>query len=385
MVGAGELYNMRIQSHLNAGVNMRTDSHLAAASLADREALSRLAQHPRGVEIARREKLAPALARAAARDGIVSPATEAWRADLRAAAATRLWLGAAASDLVEAFGAAGIPFAPIKGWDLGRRVYGAPEERPTSDLDLLLPEARLGEALAALAAAGFRNLQEGPRIERYLREEGYAAALKAPAGQLAELHFRLWGSAPVGLAAAILGAASADPELGPTARAIRFEHAYLLAAFHLFLDPPPRPALAFRDLALLAGRGLDRGFLAAETRRFGLDLPVALASAAAAELFACGECAAIAADLRSGLRWPERRLPWDADIPAPRMFLARLLAGRPSRHGWRLLWRRLWPHPGIVETATPAGSAWAARRLWYQWNHWRGRSGPAGPGPGGAG
>lgn len=373
---------MRIQSHLEHGVNLRPDQRRAASALAGGEALFRLAADPRAFEIARAEKLGPALcraaARAASREGLAGTAVDAWRSELRAAAATRMWLAAAAGDLVNLLGNAGIPFAPIKGWDLGRRVYPSPEERPTSDLDLLLAPEQLDRGLAVLTAAGFRPLQSGRRADRYLREEGYAAALKAPAGQLVELHFRLWGSAPADLAAAILEAASADPALGPSARAIRLEHAFLLAAFHIFLDAPPRPAGAFRDLAMLAAKGLDAAFLEGETRRFGLELPVALASAAAGELFAEESCTRLAATLRPCWRWPERRLSFDADIDSRRVFLARLLAGRPSRHGWRLLWRRIWPHAGIVEAATAEGP-WAGRRLWYQWNHWRGKTGPGEP------
>lgn len=369
---------MRIQSHLELAVNLRPDQRRAASALVGGEALASLAADPRALEIARAEKLGPVLSRTASREGLAGAAVDAWRRELRAAAATRMWLAAAAADLVAILGNAGITFAPIKGWDLGRRAYPSPEERPTSDLDLLLPPEQLDSALEALGGAGFRLLQTGRRVERYLREEGYAAALKAPAGQLIELHFRLWGSAPADLAAAILAAAPADPRLGPSARAIRLEHAFLLAAFHIFLDGPPRPAGAFRDLAMLAAQGLDTAFLEEETRRFGLELPVALAAAAAGELFAEESCVRLAARLHPHLRWPERRLSLDVDIDSRRLFLARLLARRPSRHGWLLLWRRIWPHSGIVEAATAEGP-WARRRLWYQWNHWLGKTGPGEP------
>lgn len=378
---------MRIQSHLIAGVNLRAEQRLSASALAGGEALENLANRPEAAAIAHAEKLGPALARAASRAGIDTPATEKWRAELRASAATRLWLGAAAGEVVAALDRGGIPFAPIKGWDLGRRVYGAAEERPTSDLDLLLSESHLQAAVEALRQVGYRWLQTGSRAAAYLREEGYAAALKGPAGQLVELHFRLWGSAPEGLAEAMLAAAATDRELGEMALALRFEHAYLLAAFHLFLDPPPRPAGSFRDLTMLAARpgaDFDLQLLVEDCRRFGLELPVALASAVAAELFApadpaaaalCGEVARV---LRAGLRWPETRLPWSADAGSREIFLARLLAGRPSRHGWLLVWRRFWPHAGIVEGATAEGPSWPRRRLWYQWNHWRGKSAAAG-------
>lgn len=348
----------------------------AAAALSNPAALAQLATHAGGADIARRQRLAPALARVAQRAGIETTATLAWRQELRASAATRLWLGDAANQLFSTLAEAGVGFLPLKGWDLGRRVYAAAEERPTSDIDVLLAPDQLELACDALLERGFKALQEGEEIQAYLREEGYAAALKAPGGQLVELHFRFWGSAPAGLAEAVLAASATDAKLAGTARAATFEHAYLIAAFHLFLDAPPRPAGAFRDLDLLAGKGLDKAFLLAECRRFGLELPLALASSVAAELFGNAVCGQIAEELRAGLRLPERWLPWQADVSSQRLVVCRLLAGRPSRHGWRLVGRRLWPHAGIVAAATPAEGSWLRRRLWYQWKHLRGKSGP---------
>ena len=366
---------MIIQSQIDSIVNLREEQRAAAAALGDFAALESLAKDPAGARIGRAEKLAPALARAAARTGLDTPNTTAWRTELRSSAATRLWLGDVARLLAQVLGELSVAFAPIKGWDLGRRVYPAAEERPTSDLDLLLAPEDLDRVVAALEERGFRPLQKGPRAATYLRDEGYAAALKAPGGQLVELHFRLWGSAPADLAASLLAAAQDDPELGPTARRVLPEHAYLLAAFHLFLDAPPRPAGAFRDLALLAEGGIDAALLVAEARRLGLDLPVALASAVAAELFGQAVCRQVATELRGGLRRAERRVPWDAEVSGARLGLARLFAGRPSRLGWRLVLRRGWPHPGVVEGATSEGPWWL-RRLWYQWGLIRGKSGP---------
>ena len=38
----------------------------------------------------------------------------------------------------EALGAAGIPWLPLKGCDLGARAYRDPEERPVGDIDMRL-------------------------------------------------------------------------------------------------------------------------------------------------------------------------------------------------------------------------------------------------------
>lgn len=61
----------------------------------------------------------------------------------------RIWqLGA----IVDALG--DVPCCPLKGMDLLERLYaGRVEERPMQDLDVLVPEARLDEAVARLGAA----------------------------------------------------------------------------------------------------------------------------------------------------------------------------------------------------------------------------------------
>lgn len=64
--------------------------------------------------------------------------------------------------LVEAarvLGAAGVPLAPLKGVDLHARVYERPEDRPITDVDVLVPESRFGAARVALEAAGWTWVQ----------------------------------------------------------------------------------------------------------------------------------------------------------------------------------------------------------------------------------
>ena len=46
------------------------------------------------------------------------------------------------------------------------------------------------------------------------------------------------------------------------------------------------------------------------------------------------------------------------------VYLARLLARRPSRMGWLAPWRRIWPHPGTVNQLTPDEWPWWGRRAW---------------------
>lgn len=314
----------------------------------------------------------------ASRAGIDGPAVEGWRNALRASAALRLHLDHRLAGVAEALAAAGVAWAPIKGWDLGARVYERPEERPVGDADLLVG-AGWERAREALEAAGWLPLVRGRRIDRYLAEEGYAWQATDGGSALLELHFRLWGLVPAAMAPELLAAAEPDPSpgaLGPppgsAGRRLPLAGAWLIAAVHAWLNPPPRPLLGWWDLERIAVADPGIGTAAVDLAvRWGLELPAGLAAAQAAALWpgaAGGAHEGIAAELLGRLRAPERavarkalRHGTDALGLAP-LVLSRLLARRPSRAGWRSLPRQVWAHPGVVELETPAGWRWPARR-----------------------
>jgi hypothetical protein len=254
---------------------------------------------------------------------------------------------------------------PIKGCDVGARVYEHPEERPVGDVDLLVAEADFPRARDALTASGWRPFFAGERAERYLREEGYAWAATDAAGLLLEVHVRLWGLVPAGLASALLAAALPDPALGSTGRRLPLAGAWLLAAVHAWLNPPPRPLLSWWDLERLAAADpgiVDEAVRLAEA--WDLQLPAGLAAAQAAELWGSEPNREIADRLLARLYLPERlagRRGEAASLKA--IVLARLLSGRASRAGWRSLPRQVWAHPGVVEQETPPDRSWPARRL----------------------
>ena len=80
----------------------------------------------------------------------------------------------------------GIPVMPIKGALLQHWLYDDPADRPLTDVDLLVPEAGLGPAIRALAAAGYR-LTEHTSVG--------GAVLETRFGLMLDLHGRLFGSA----------------------------------------------------------------------------------------------------------------------------------------------------------------------------------------------
>ncbi|MEO1368123.1 MAG: nucleotidyltransferase family protein, partial [Acidobacteriota bacterium] len=216
------------------------DSLWARALDGDVEALGRCAALDVDGAAARRERVAAALAVAARRHGVDGPAVAAWRSRLRQVAALQLVLEDALTQTGRVLGGAGVRWAPLKGLDLGPRVYPRPEARPTSDVDVLIAGRDLDAAQLALVDAGWAPWVTGERAARYLREEGYAWQSRSPGGSLVELHFRLWGSMSRGAGDALLAASERGPELGPGGVRLRLADAYVLAAFHLFLDAPPR-------------------------------------------------------------------------------------------------------------------------------------------------
>lgn len=340
-------------------------NRLAAALAGDPDALAALAADPDAIELARTHRVGPALSLRARRLGIDGPAAQSWHRALIAVAAHRLHVEDRIGTVGAALGTAGVPWLPLKGCDLGARVYRHPEERPVGDIDVLIPRADLPRAQAALRAAGWRGLSEGPRMERYLRDEGYAWQAQDSAGLLLEVHVRLWGIVPAGMGAALLAAAVPDPGLGPTGRRLPLAHAWLVAAVHTWLNPPPRPLLAWWDLERIAATEPDLADEAASlAEAWDLQLPAGLAAAQVAALWPSEPNRKIADRLLGGLRPLERFAARRGEgVGLKSIVLARLLSGRASRAGWRSLPRRIWSHPGIVEQETPAGQSWPRRRL----------------------
>jgi hypothetical protein len=101
---------------------------------------------------------------------------------------TELYYTTAAPALVREVGGIlavrGIAIMPLKGALLQRLVYGTRSFRAVSDVDVLVPPARFGDARAALRAAGFT-------VER-AEPGGWEVALRRPGALLeVDLHRRL--------------------------------------------------------------------------------------------------------------------------------------------------------------------------------------------------
>jgi hypothetical protein len=184
---------------------------------------------------------------------------------------------------------------------------------------------------------------------------------------------------PDTMGAEMLSRAGQAPELGVSARHLSWPDAFALAAAHIWVTPPPRPLLYWWELQLLAqvgGESMPQDVIR-RAKVWGLQLPLGLAARAAASLFRGQGCSQIGDVLLADLRPPERRVLSLAarrspqTLPLAKLAVARLLAGRPSRMGWRAPMRRLWAHPGIVELYSSAHWPWPWRRLWYLLRSWQ--------------
>jgi hypothetical protein len=250
---------------------------------------------------------------------------------------------------------AGVPWMPIKGMDLGYRLWPGPECRPTSDLDVLVPIARFAEGRAALTEAGWEGAERGDEGEHFLATEGYNWQARNASGTLLELHYRLWGSTPAAFSESTWERSIEAPELGSKARRPSWPDAFLICAVHIWNLPPPHAFLYFRELELIARRGggpalHDIGECA---RWWGFSLQVYLAALYSACLWKNPAMTHLADSLRADLRVPERllsRVAVGRGIDAAslsQLYVARLLSGRETRHGWKAGFRRLWPHPAV--------------------------------------
>ncbi len=336
-------------------------------------------------ETIQQHRLGPALALRSKAAGLEPPAE--WQRALLGTTAHLLRLQHAAEQVMSTLGGLDIPWTVLKGFDLGPRIYRRAEERPTSDLDFLVAPEHRTDAVEALQSAGWQNLFPGQRYAAYLRDEGYADSLTLgpQSGILLEIHFRLWGLLPERAGRDVLDTAVDDPTLGAGGRRVTLAAAWVIAAAHVWLDPPPRPLRAWWELRRLSAAARDEGLelendVQPLIEAWGLQLPALLAAAQTAVLWPSDATNRTIADTLSGhLRWPERLLARRVypernatgsalgDLSTAQIVRSRLLALRPSRAGWRTLPRQLWAHPGIVEIQTPEETWWPRRR----WRHVR--------------
>ncbi len=349
---------------------------VAASALAgDRHDLDQLLAFPDLEAFAASHRIAAALALACRRSGTRRyPA--AFDRELYWATGRNLLINDEMRRAGAALASAGVPWVTIKGADLASRVYAHPCERLLTDVDVLVRSNDLGRALACLGALGW--LKEGEQNldpAALLRGKRYVLPVGQGSGVLVELHYRLWGWMPAAMGDALVDDAEPRPDWGATARRPTLAWAFVLAAVHGWQVVRPRPLAVWRDLHLIttaAGEDVV-GAVVRLASKWGGQLPVALAAWHAASLWPDPACSHIAGSLLAGLKAPEPLVAsrfarrGEAATPLALLVLARLLARRPSRLGWRSVGQVFWPADETVATLVPLGGY--ARRIAAIWRN----------------
>jgi len=345
---------------------------LAKAVGGDAAALRALLTDLDALHVFTMHRIGPALYAAAHRLGLTGEIVEHCHGAFVGEAGRWLFFREGLARVGAALEGAGVSWMPFKGIDTAERFFPRPELRPMSDIDVLVPSAMLGDAVRALEGDGW-TFPATPLLERYQREEGYNWSPRSAHGGNLELHYRLWGSVPESLTEACWKTAVADPEFGEHAFRLAPEMAFVVSAVHSWKRGNQIRMLDLWELKLIADRLENAEGVVAAAREHGLQLAVGLVADYAGQLWDHPVCEEVGRSLLSQLRLAERmalrrvrRRGIDA-MTLERLTFTRLLARRPSRLGWKLVLRRVWPHPGDVEQTTPGELPWWRRRAMAAW------------------
>ena len=341
---------------------------VAAAIEGDRGALNSVLDGMRFDEWVGHHRMGPALFVAAHELGIQGPAVDRCQEAYVATAAQWLRLRAVLSRIGGALDAEDVPWIPLKGLDTAERFFSRPELRPTSDLDVLVPAEQLECAMQALEGSDWA-FPSTPLMERYQREEGYNWHGQAFHGESLELHYRLWGTVPDSVVEGCWRWAVLSPDLGRRGFRLEPAMAFLVCAVHSWIHAGQPQFIYWWELKLIADRLAGAGDVVAFAREHGLQFPVGLVAEYVGQLWQHELCLGLARELLEDIRLPERvvlrrvRRRGIESMTLEMLYVARLLARRPSRMGWKSVLRRVWPHAGIVEDTTSKEMAWWRRRV----------------------
>lgn len=239
--------------------------------------------------------------------------------------------------LADRLGAAGVPWAVVKGPVLADLSYARPEDRPYGDLDVLVAPSSLRAAVAALESGGWVVLDRNwtLALDRMVGE----LHLTGPLGTLVDLHWSLQNrrsrrqQVRVGTSTLLERAATV------TLRGLPVQTL--------------SPADTLVHLCLhAAGDGADRLLQLADVAALLPDRPAGWSELlSTAQEWGVGEAMAI----------PLQRTAYELDVDVPAAVVRRLHPGTGSRLAEAAV-HRLWPVAGTPDAYGPA-ARWARWRL----------------------
>jgi hypothetical protein len=157
-------------------------------------------------------------------------------------------LGQVAEECAQAFGAAGIRTIMLKGVDYENRLYRAAGARPTSDVDLLIPNGDRRAAFGVLDRLGFEPRAAAPGFD----DADYHEVAWTRQGLEVDLHMALAPFARCRIDYRAVWAEARPLRIGQTdAWALAPAHAAIFHALHMAIDHFGVPAIYLIDLARL--------------------------------------------------------------------------------------------------------------------------------------
>ncbi len=199
--------------------NWTDRSHLLTlmAAVADRERAASLPDDDQLVAIARRHRLSPLLS-ATAQDSLPARLAETFRRDRLNTVVRNMLFSRAAEECIRALAADGIPSIVLKGLAYEQSIYPGPGTRPTSDVDLLVPNEERRRAFGVLDRMGFEPKAAAPGFD----DVDYHEVAWTRAGVEVDLHLALAPFARCDIDYRAVWAAAVPLRLGATdARALR--------------------------------------------------------------------------------------------------------------------------------------------------------------------
>jgi hypothetical protein len=269
-----------LRKNVEPGGTDKRQLEVLMAALADRRLAATLPLGDRTVELARRHRLSPLLS-LTADDALPAPLASAFRRDRLVTVARNLVLGQAAEGCIRALAAEGIPSIVLKGLAYEPTIYPGAGSRPTSDVDLLVPNEERRRAFGVLDRMGFEPKAAAPGFD----DADYHEVAWTRPGLEIDLHLGLAPFARCDIDYRAVWAGAVPLRLGGTdTRALRADHAAVFHALHMAIDHFGVPAIYLVDLSRLLPAAGDVATAAEVARAWRCWRPFATATTLTASL-----------------------------------------------------------------------------------------------------
>lgn len=232
------------------------------------------------LRVAREHRLSPLLSTLCA-DTLPAPLAHAFRHDRVVTTARSMVLGQVAEECVRALVDAGVPTVVLKGLAYETRLYPSPGSRPTSDVDLLVPNDKRRTAFGVLDQLGFEPRAAAPGFD----DADYHEVAWGRRGIEIDLHLALAPFARCRIDYAAVWGEARPFRLGQTdAFALAPSHAAIFHALHMAIDHFAVPAIYLVDMARMLATSGDRREAEATARAWHCRKPLVTALALTAAL-----------------------------------------------------------------------------------------------------